>query len=117
MQDIAKALKQYLEQIPPNYRDAESVLDILYWHYTEHGSPDGEKLCNLFAELRKLVNLPSTEYDSVFCVVSDLCMEHGRLAFSEGLYMGMELMLELNRSKGGGRSMKIKLTLSNCIAR
>lgn len=99
MKDYTQMLKRYLEQNPPNCRDGESVLGVLYRNYTEHVSPDNKKICNLFAELRKLVNLPPKEYDLIFYVASDLCLEHGRLAFAEGLRVGIELILELSYSK------------------
>ncbi len=35
------------------------------------------------------------EFDPIFTTVSDLCMEHERLAFMEGLRMGVTLMTEL----------------------
>lgn len=95
MKKLAEMLKQYVEQNPSKYGDAESVLDILYWHHTEHGSADNEKIANQFAALRKLVNFPRKEYDQVFYVVSDLCLEHGRLAFQEGMRVGMELAMEV----------------------
>lgn len=100
MDKLVEALQRYFRQNSPNYGDAESVIDMLYEHYTEHISVDSEKVVNQFATLRKLVNLPPKEYDQVFYAVSDLCIEHGRLAFSEGLRIGMELAMEVNRSKG-----------------
>lgn len=99
MKDYTQILKRYLEQNPPNCGDCKFVLDVLYRNYTEHGSPDNEKICNQFAELRKLVNLPPKEYDPIFYVASDLCLEHGRLAFAEGLRVGIELILELSYSE------------------
>lgn len=96
MKKLAEMWKQYLEQNPLNYGEEDSVLDVLYQNYTEYGSPDNEKICSLFAELRKRVDLPPKEYDSVFYVVSDLCLEYGRLAFREGMRLGMLLMCEIN---------------------
>lgn len=95
MERSVDKLKRYLEQNPPNFGDRESVLDVLYWDYIEHGSPDSEKICNLFADLRKLMGMPSQEYDQVFYVVSDLCLEYGRLAFGEGVKIGIALFREL----------------------
>lgn len=99
MEKLVEVLQQHFAQNPPNYGDAESVLDILYGHYIEHGNIDSEKIVNQFAALRALVNLPPQEYDPIFYIVSDLCMEHEQLAFSEGLRMGMELALDASRSK------------------
>ena len=44
--------------------------------------------------LREKAKMPPREYDEVLYVVSDLCIEHGRLAFLEGLKIGMLLMQE-----------------------
>lgn len=99
MEKLIEVLQQHFKQNPPDYRDADSALDTLYWHYMEHGSTDSEKIINQFVALRKLVNLPPKKYDQVFYVVSDLCLEHGRLAFSEGLRIGMELAVEMNRGR------------------
>lgn len=40
-------------------------------------------------------HLSLQEHDSVFSTVSDPCMEYERLAFLEGLRLGMTLMMEL----------------------
>lgn len=99
MEKLVETLQQHFAHNPPDYGDAESVLGILYEYYMEHGSSDSEKIMSQFATLRALVNLPLQEYDPIFYVVSDLCMEHGRLAFSEGLRMGMELTMEAGHGK------------------
>lgn len=97
MEKLVEVLQQHFAQDPPDYGDAESVLDILYGHYMEHGSSDSEKIMSHFTALRALVNLPPQKYDPIFYMVSDLCMEHGRLAFSEGLRMGIQLAGEIRK--------------------
>lgn len=96
MKKLAEMLKEYVEQNPLNYGEVESVLDILFWYYAEYGSLDSEKIRDQFDSLRKLVNFPPKEYDRVFAVVSNLCLEHGRLAFREGMRLGMLLMCEVS---------------------
>ena len=95
MKKLVEMLKEYVEQNLLNYGEAESVLDVLFWHYAEYGSLDSEKISDQFDALRKLVNFPPKEYDRVFDVVSDLCLEHGRLAFREGMRLGILLMCEI----------------------
>lgn len=97
MEKLVEILQQYFAQDPPSYGNAESVLDILYEYYMEHGSSDSEKIVNQFTVLRALVDLPPQKYDPIFYVVSDLCMEHGRMAFSEGLRMGIQLADEIRK--------------------
>ena len=96
MKKTAEMLKEYVEQNPLNYGEASSVLDVLFWHYAEYGSLDSETIKDQFNSLRKLVNFPPKEYDKVFDVVSDLCLEHGRLAFREGMRFGILLMSDMN---------------------
>lgn len=97
MENLIEVLQQHFAQNLPADGDAESVLDILYGYYIEHGSSDNEKIMNQFATLRALVDLPPQKYDPIFYVVSDLCIEHGRLAFSEGLHMGIQLAGEIRK--------------------
>lgn len=97
MEKLIEVLQKHFAQNPPAYGGAESVLDILYGYYIEHGSSDNEKIMNQFATLRALVDLPPQKYDPIFYVVSDLCIEHGRLAFSEGLHMGIQLADEIRK--------------------
>lgn len=97
MEKLIEVLQKHFAQNPPAYGGAESVLDILYEYYIEHGSSDNEKIMNQFATLRALVDLPPQKYDPIFYVVSDLCIEHGRLAFSEGLRMGIQLADEIRK--------------------
>jgi len=95
MEKLIETLQYHFRQNPPGYGNAESVLDALYWRYAEYGSSDSEKIRGQFDALRKLVNIPPKEYDQVFYLVSDLCLEHGRLAFREGIKVGMAMAHEL----------------------
>lgn len=61
----------------------------------EHSGGDNKKINDCYTMLQEKVNLPLREYDEVLYIVSDLCLEHGRLAFMEGLKVGMLLMQEL----------------------
>ena len=57
---------------------------------------DNEKIKEQFDALRKSVTISREEYDDFFYIVCSLCLEHGRLAFIEGLRLGVVLMQELN---------------------
>lgn len=98
MKKMLETLKQHIREHPPNYGDGESILDVLFWHYVENCPMDNEKVRSQFAALRVMLNLPPKDYDVVFYAVSDLCLEHGRLAFGEGLKFGIFLMQELANS-------------------
>lgn len=92
MKKLAEMLKEYVERNPFDYGEVESTLDILFWYYVEYSGADSEKIRSRFDSLRNLVNFSPKEYDQVFDVVSDLCLEHGRLAFREGIRFGVQLM-------------------------
>ena len=95
MKRIADILKTYVDQNPPDCGNAQDVVDRLYWCYMEHNRVDNCKTNDCYATLREKVNLPLREYDEVLYIVSDLCLEYGRLAFLEGLKLGMLLTQEL----------------------
>ncbi len=96
MQKYIEALRDYCKQNPLNHGDAESVMEFLYWHYAESNPIDNQKIRNSFAKLcQQYPHLSMQEFDPVFNIVSDLCMEHERRAFLEGLRLGVTLMMEL----------------------
>lgn len=95
MKELLETLKQYILSHPPDNGDGEGILDMLFWHYVENCPMDNERINAQFAALREMLNLPPKDYDVVFYAVSDLCLEHGRLAFGEGLKFGIFLMQEL----------------------
>lgn len=92
MNNFAKLLNCYVEQNPPICGDAQAVVDQLYWAYMENHRIDNDKSNECYAALREQVKLPMREYDEVLYIVSDLCLEHGRMAFMEGLKVGILLM-------------------------
>lgn len=89
---IAELLKEYVEQSPPICGDAQAVTDRIFWAYMENCRIDNDKTNECYASLREQVKLPMREYDEVLYTVSSLCLEYGRLAFMEGLKVGILLM-------------------------
>jgi len=99
MQKYVNALQDHFKTNPPDHGDAQSVINLLYWVYTEYNPIDNQKLRNGFAALRaQFPNLSLQEFDPVFTIVSDLCSEHEQLAFYEGLRLGVTLMQELRKT-------------------
>ena len=92
---MSQILLKYFTEHPPNTGDANSILDMIYWHFTEYNCVDNKKIRAEFDRLRDIINLPPHQYDVVFSVVSDLCLEHGKLAFVEGLRFAFLMMQEL----------------------
>lgn len=95
MTRLAKLLKDYVVQNPPVCGDAQTVADQLYWIFIENHRSDNDKISHCYSALRERVKLAMREYDEVLYIVSDLCMEHGRIAFMEGLKVGMLLIREM----------------------
>ena len=96
MEKYIIALQDYCKQNPPDHGDAQSVMNLLYWTYAEHNPIDNQKIKDCFAKLRN--HFPEVDlqrFDPIFITVSDLCVEHERLAFMEGLRLGVTLILEL----------------------
>ena len=89
---LARMLKDYVAQNPPVCGDAQAVSDQLYWAFMERHRNDNGKINECYAALRDQVKLPMREYDKVLYTVSSLAMEYGRVAFMEGLKIGMLLM-------------------------
>ncbi len=96
MKEYLKFLEEYYKQNPPNHGDMESVLEVLYWYYAENNPIDNQKIRDSFAKLRsQFPNLSLQEFDPIFDTVSELCVEDQRIAFQEGLRLGVTLMMEL----------------------
>lgn len=95
MKELADILKCYVEQNPPACGDAQAVVDQLYWAFMENHRIDNDKTSEYYAVLREQVKLPMREYDEVLYTVSSLSLEYGRLAFMEGLKIGIVLMQEM----------------------
>lgn len=92
MDRLAKLLKDYVAQQPPVCGDAQAVADQLYWAFMENHRSDNDKTREYYAVLQEQVHLPMREYDEVLYTVSSLSLEYGRIAFMEGLKIGMLLM-------------------------
>ena len=96
MDRLMKLLKDYVAQNPPACGDAQAVVDHIYWAFMENHRIDNDKTSEYYAILREQVKLPMREYDEVLYTVSSLALEYGRLAFMEGLKVGIVLLHELS---------------------
>lgn len=101
MQKYTQVLLDYYKQNPPNYGDADSILELLYWVYAECNPIDDQKIRDGFVHLRnQFPHLSLQEIDPILTTTSDLCLEYERLAFQEGLRLGVMLMQELFTGEG-----------------
>lgn len=95
MSSLAELLKRYVEENPPACGDAQAVVDQLYWGFMENHRVDNDKTTEYYTILREQIKLPMREYDEVLYTVSSLSLEYGRIAFMEGLKVGLVLLHEL----------------------
>ena len=101
MQKYIEALQDYCKKNPPNTGSAKSILELFYWHYAELNPVDDKEIRDGFGKIRQQYShLSLQEFDPIFTTVSDLCVEHERLAFLEGLRLGVVLMQELSTKEG-----------------
>ena len=103
MKSIAAQLKSYCKEHPIQLEDRETILESIYWLYTESVPTDSKKLRDGYARLREQLDfLKPKEYDAVFDTVTELCTESEQLAFYAGVRLGAALMMELAEQGGKG---------------
>lgn len=96
MNPLAEKLTAYYAQHPPNLDDAESILDMLWWCYTECNPIDDAHCKEKLTGIREQLSfLSSNDFEEVFGLICDLCVNQERLAFLEGVRVGVMLMQEL----------------------
>ncbi len=75
----------------------DSLLERIHDIYALNNHLDSEEIRSLLRSMRNLLEcLPMERFEEVFAAVSDLCLEHEQLAFSQGVLAGMHLMTEVN---------------------
>ena len=96
MKQFFDTLKTHIEQHPPNYGDAESVLAMLYECHNENSPYDNEQIRTDFNELYQQMNgTPLREIDKIIYPVCKLCRDHEKAGFVEGIRIGIQLREEL----------------------
>ena len=98
MKTVLETLKAHIEQHPPSYGDADSVLAMLYECHNENNPYDNEQIRADFEALyQKMNGMPLQEVDRVIYPVCTLCRDHERAGFVEGVRMGVLLAQEVWR--------------------
>ena len=95
MKTVLETLKAHIEQHPPSYGDADSVLAMLYECHNECNPYDNEQIRADFEALYQ--RMPLQEVDRVIYPVCTLCRDHERAGFVEGVRMGVLLAQEVGR--------------------
>ncbi len=96
MGDYINKLRVYLDQNPMQYTDGDSLLEQLYWCYTEANTMDNADLQEQFRELYdSMPELSEDRFDVVFSAVSSLSVLQEKMAFQAGAKVGVRLAAEL----------------------
>lgn len=86
----------YLDQNPIRYVDGDSLLEQLYWCYTNANTFDSTEIREQFRKLyRSMPQLSETQFDEVFSVVAEMSASQEKLAFQIGAKIGLRLAKEL----------------------
>ena len=98
MNRYIESLKSFLAAQSPNYgyTDAKSILDALYYYYTDENPVDSAVIRCQFRDLDDaLSKLSWAECERVFSLAVGLCISHSQQAFTDGVQVGMRLFTEL----------------------
>lgn len=98
MHPYMERLREDLDKKPPcyGYADADSLLDMLYMWYAEWNPINSEQIRKDFLALESyLAGCTDQKTDDALDIVTRLCGDHQRLAFLEGLRVGVRLACEL----------------------
>ena len=98
MEKLIAQLRQYVADHPPDYGDCDchSILDMLYYRYSECNRLDNAAIKAAFTDLyQQMHGMSLREMDQIIDVVCTLCQEHEKAGFTEGVRVGTQLMNEL----------------------
>ncbi len=102
MEELKSQLRQYVADHPPNYGDGDchSILDMLYYRYSECNRLDNAEIKAAFSALyRQMHGMSIREMDRIIDVVCTLCREHEKAGFTEGVKTGIQLIYEIIEEK------------------
>ena len=93
-------LKSFLSEQSPRYGydDANSLLEMLCYYYTEHNPVDNGIIRCQFKELDTILSkLSFSDNNAVFHLTGTLCAAYEKQAFEDGIAVGWKLYTELNQ--------------------
>ncbi len=102
MNNYLQSLIDYIQKEKITFREEgdQPCLDSIWWHYGECYNLDNpaakEGFCNLRA---RIDGLSAEDADTLITEVGCLCAEYERIAFTAGLRLGAQLMLEITTEK------------------
>ena len=78
--------------------DADTILDALFWSYSETECADSQAVQQYNENLNRLLQcLSGDQMNSIIDTVNDLCWEHDRRGFINGFKLGMRLEQEISQ--------------------
>ena len=96
MSGYAEKLDSYLKKDPIKYVDGNSLLEQLYWCYTESNAIDSPAMREQYKKVyNSMPVLSEEELDAVFTQISKLLVMDETLAFQAGVKVGLRLTMEL----------------------
>lgn len=99
MEKLIAQLRQYVADHPPYYGDGDghSILDMLYYRYSECNRLDNAEIKATFADLYQRMNRMSLrEMDRIIDVICTLCPEHEKAGFTEGIKVGFAISMQFD---------------------
>lgn len=96
MGKFAKMLREYLDRNPIQYADGDSLLEELFWCYTESNSCADSEIREQFQKLfRSMPELSAARFDEIFSLINSLTANQEKAAFQIGAKIGFRLAAEL----------------------
>lgn len=97
MTDLYAALRNHIDNHPPNYGDGESVLTMLYEAFSEANPMDDIRIKQDFHQLyQQMSGMYLRDMDQILNPVCALCRDHQRSGFIHGVQIGVRLAEELS---------------------
>lgn len=100
MEEFLQNLSAYIAEHPQDIHleDADSILDALFWSYSETARADSRAVQQYNENLNHLLQgLPAERVNTIIDTVNDLCWEHDRQGFINGFKLGMRLEQEISQ--------------------
>ena len=96
MNRYIEVLRRCVAENPPNYGDANSILEMLFTYYHECNNTDTDAVKAAFEDLyQRMHGMPLREMDRIVDAVCTLCWEHEKAGFVEGMKVGLKLATDL----------------------
>ena len=100
VEQFLRKLSTYIAEHPQDIHveDADTILDALFWLYSETECADSQAVQQYNENLSRLLHgLPAEHSSTIINTVNDLCWEHDRRGFINGFKIGMRLEQELSQ--------------------